>query len=72
MEDITIQFDGNQWNVLQADKSSGNLTWEEMLGVVVSLTNLHSTDKCLKWMQTNEQHDDWTKFLNSKTHKDAH
>ena len=57
MEDITIkQYNNGYFEVFQGDKSSGELSFDEMLGLITSLT-IPEHFPCLLWMKTKEQRD---------------
>ena len=57
MTDITIkQYDNGYFEVFQGDKSSGELSFDEMLGLITSLT-IPEHCPCLLWMKTKEQRD---------------
>lgn len=57
MTDITIkQYDNGYFEVFQGDKSSGELDFDEMLGLITSLT-MSERRPCLHWMKTKEQRD---------------
>ena len=57
MEDITIkQYNNGYFEVFQGDKSSGELSFDEMLGLITSLT-IPEHCSCLLWMKTKEQRD---------------
>lgn len=57
MEDITIkQYNNGYFEVFQGDKSSGELSFDEMLGLITSLT-IPEHRPCLLWMKTKEQRD---------------
>lgn len=57
MEDITIkQYNNGYFEVFQGDKSSGELGFDEMLGLITSLT-ISERRPCLQWMKTKEQRD---------------
>lgn len=57
MEDITIkQYNNGYFEVFQGDKSSGELSFDEMLGLITSLT-IPEHCPCLLWMKTKEQRD---------------
>lgn len=57
MTDITIkQYDNGYFEVFQGDKSSGELSFDEMLGLITSLT-MPERCPCLLWMKTKEQRD---------------
>ena len=55
MTDITIkQYDNGYFEVFQGDKSSDELSFDEMLGLITSLT-IPEHCPCLLWMKTKEQ-----------------
>ena len=57
MTDITIkQYDNGCFEVFQGDKSSDELSFDEMLGLIAALT---IPESCLSllWMKTKEQRD---------------
>lgn len=57
MENITIkQYNNGYFEVFQGDKSSGELGFDEMLGLITSLT-ISERRPCLQWMKTKEQRD---------------
>lgn len=57
MTDIIIkQYDNGCFEVFQGDKSSGELSYDEMLGLITSLT-MSERRPCLLWMKTKEQRD---------------
>lgn len=57
MEDIIIkQYNNGYFEVFQGDKSSGELSFDEMLGLITSLT-IPECCPCLLWMKTKEQRD---------------
>lgn len=57
MTDITIkQYNNGYFEVFQGDKSSGELGFNEMLGLITSLT-MSERRPCLQWMKTKEQRD---------------
>ena len=57
MTDITIkQYDNGYFEVFQGDKSSGELGFDEMLGLITSLT-MSERRPCLQYMKTKEQRD---------------
>lgn len=47
---------GGVFNVVQGDKYSDTLSYDEMLGLVSALT-IAKEPNCLRWMQTKEEHD---------------
>ena len=57
MTGITIkQYDNGYFEVFQGGKSSGELGYDEMLGLITSLT-MPESRPCLQWMKTKEQRD---------------
>ena len=57
MEDVIIkQYNNGYFEVFQGDKSSGELGFDEMLGLITSLT-MSERRPCLQWMKTKEQRD---------------
>jgi hypothetical protein len=57
MTPIQIEkYKDNTFNVIVGDKSTRQLTWEEMLGVVSQLTTPNNP-RCLDWLKTKEQWD---------------
>lgn len=57
MTDITIkQYNNGYFEVFCGDKSSGELGFDEMLGLITSLT-MSERRPCLQWMKTKEQRD---------------
>ncbi len=56
MEAIVITQDEHWWKVQQGDKYADWLSYDEMMGVVSSLT-MPKERPCLQWMRTKEQHE---------------
>lgn len=57
MEDVIIkQYNNGYFEVFQGDKSSGELGFDEMLGLITSLA-MSERRPCLQWMKTKEQRD---------------
>lgn len=55
MEDITIkQYNNGCFEVFQGNKSSDALSFDEMLGLITSLT-IPEHCPCLLWIKTKEQ-----------------
>lgn len=50
------------WSVTCADKSSVDLSYEEMIGVVISLS-LPEQRPCLRWMKTKQEHEAFEKHM---------
>lgn len=60
---ITIEkLEGGAFNVVQGNKYSDTLSYDEMLGLVSALT-IAKEPNCLRWMRTKEQHEDWRNSL---------
>ena len=53
---ITPYYNNGYFEVFQGDKSSGELSFDEMLGLITSLT-IPEHCPCLLWMKTKEQRD---------------
>jgi len=65
MEDIIIKKnDDNHYTIIQGNKSSVELGYDEMIGLLVSLT-LPETRPCLQWMKTDFEHDQQNKYFES-------
>lgn len=64
MEKVIITFESNGWKVQQGDKYADTLCYEEMLGVLISLTTPEQRP-CLQWMLTKEQHEAYMTYLKS-------
>lgn len=65
MERIIIEKnENNHYSIIQGDKYSVELGYDEMLGLLVSLT-LPEKRPCLQWMKTKEQHEANRKFFES-------
>ena len=57
MQDVIIkQYNNGYFEVFQGDKSSGELSFDEMLGLITSLT-IPEYCPFLLWMKTKEQRD---------------
>ena len=55
--DIIIkQLDNGCFDVQIANKSTDQLSFDEMLGLVAQLT-VHENKRCLQWLKTKEQHE---------------
>lgn len=50
------KLEGGAFNVVQGDRYSDTLSYDEMLGLVSALT-IATEPNCLRWMQTKEEHD---------------
>ena len=61
MEDIIIKkSEDGCFDIHVGNKSTGPLTFDEMLGIVAQLT-VPDTKRCLSWLRTKEQHDEFRK-----------
>mgnify|MGYP006932065240 FL=1 len=56
------KLEGGAFNVVQGDRYSDTLSYDEMLGLVSALT-IAKEPMCLRWMQTKEEHDAWRDSL---------
>lgn len=55
MEEITIKYSSDHgWLVIQGNKTSDRMTWDEMMGLLASLT-MPRDRPCLQWMRTEAQ-----------------
>ena len=64
MTDITIkQYDNGCFEVFQGNKSSDELSFDEMLGLITSLT-IPEHCPCMLWMKTKEQRDSQEVVIN--------
>lgn len=64
LDTITIEkLEGGAFNVVQGNKYSDTLSYDEMLGLVSALT-IAKEPNCLRWMQTKEEHE--VRFNNLK------
>ncbi|MDR2928276.1 MAG: hypothetical protein LBV41_08795 [Cytophagaceae bacterium] len=62
MEKIIIERCGRScFNVIQGDKYSDQLGFEEMLGLIAALT-MPKEPPCIHWMKTKQDHEDWRNF----------
>lgn len=50
------KLEGGAFNVVQGDRYSDTLSYDEMLGLVSALT-IAKEPNCLRWMQTKEEHE---------------
>lgn len=55
MEDIIIKKSEGHYTIIQGNKSSVELGYDEMLGLLVALT-LPKKRPCLQWMKTDFEH----------------
>lgn len=59
------KLEGGAFNVVQGDRYSDQLGYDEMLGLVSALT-IAKEPNCLRWMQTKEEHAAWKNSLSPK------
>lgn len=62
MERIIIERLEHGFNVIQGDKYSEELCWDEMLGLIATLTKPDKTPH-RQWMKTKEEHDALREFF---------
>lgn len=62
MDSILISKKDNHYVVIQGDKSSSELGYDEMLGLIVALS-MPKERPCLNWMKTQKQHQDYADYL---------
>ena len=55
MEDIKIIKKGEVFTIVQGDKSSVELTFDEALGLIATIM-MPKEKHCLKWLKTKEEH----------------
>jgi len=56
-QDIIIKhLNGGCFDVIVGDKSTEQLTYDEMLGVITQLT-VPDEKRCLRWLKTKEDHE---------------
>ncbi len=69
-DEIIIRKEGNGFNVFVGDRSSGQLGYDECLGLVSTLVVQNSHKGCLSWLRTKEQNEAieerWSKELEIK------
>lgn len=69
MEDIVIKKDGDYgFDVWQGDKHSGHLGFDEMLGLISTLT-MSENRPCIQWMRTEEEWRRWRSEVHNATNK---
>lgn len=68
MEKVTITLESNGWKVQQGDKYADTLCYEEMLGVLISLT-MPEQRPCLQWMRTKEQYEAYMRAISINNHQ---
>ena len=64
MDEITIKKVDSYYQVIQGNKSSLELGYDEMIGLVIALT-MPEVRPCLQWMKTDEQHEHTKKYYES-------
>lgn len=64
MEDYIkiIHNENNSFTVSYKDKYADELCWEEMLGLIASLT-ISSNKPCQQWLRTDEEHEKFNQSL---------
>ena len=63
MEEIKIiHNENNSFTVSYKDKYANELCWEEMLGLIASLT-ISSNKPCQQWLRTDEKHEKFNQSL---------
>nr|DAR76375.1 MAG TPA: hypothetical protein [Caudoviricetes sp.] len=63
MEEIKIiHNENNSFTVSYKDKYADELCWEEMLGLIASLT-ISSNKPCQQWLRTDEEHEKFNQSL---------
>ena len=55
MDSILVVQKENHYIVIQGDKSSGELGYDEMLGLFTALS-MPTSRPCLNWMKTQKEH----------------
>lgn len=68
MENIIIEKLEHGYNVIQGDKYSDQLGWDEMLGTIAALTMPKSLP-CVSWLKTKEEHEAWRNSLSPQVPK---
>jgi len=64
MENIIIEFEEHDgFKVIQGKKYCDRIAYDEMLGLISSLT-IPDNRPNIKWMKTKEEHESWLKFVN--------
>lgn len=56
------KLEGGAFNVVQGDRYSDSLSYDEMLGLVSALT-IAKEPHCLQWLKTKEEHEAWQNSL---------
>lgn len=64
MGSILISKKDDHYIVIQGDKSSSELGYDEMLGLVVALS-MPEKRPCLSWMKTQKEHQHYADYLAS-------
>jgi hypothetical protein len=65
MQDIIIKKIKYGWDVIVGDAYTGQLTYEEVLGVVASLV-IQPSRRCLSWLKTKKEWDNYDKRVKRK------
>ena len=64
MEDIKIIKKGEVFTVIQGDKSSSELTFDEALGLIATIM-MPKEKHCLRWLKTKEEHKKEEEYLST-------
>lgn len=62
IESIKIINNDNSFTVYYKDKYTKELGWDEMLGLIASLT-ISSNKPCQQWLRTDEEHEKFNQSL---------
>lgn len=54
-DEIRIKKEGNGFNVFVADRSTGELGYDECIGLIATLIVENSHKNCLSWLKTEAQ-----------------
>lgn len=65
IESIKIINNDNSFTVYYKDKYAKELCWDEMLGLVASLT-ISDKKPCQQWLRTEEEHKKFEQEFNAK------
>lgn len=61
---ITIELsETDGYIVRQGDQYANKMCWDEMIGLLISLSMPLDNRPCLQWMRTHEQHESQTRFI---------
>ena len=65
IESIKIINNDNSFTVYYKDKYANELCWDEMLGLIASLT-ISDKKPCQQWLRTPEEHEEFNQSLYAK------